>query len=269
MIIMKIAVAIVHGIGNQDKTYADKFINQLRQTYQKISGMDNLVFESVCWQEEIEPIENTLYEKTTDLGWSAIRKFLIGYAGDALCYQSAPNDSYGFYDQVHEAVDRGLIRLFDKVEIDTPLCIVSHSLGTIVASNFIWDCQNKSKRCFKASSQASDMINRLELLYTMGSPLAIWSMRFLNGGEPISIPDCSLWYNLYSKNDVISSPIKLINQQYECMPNLFDVKVNVGGVLCNWNPASHLFYWDSLNVIRHIANNLKKVNDYWRIRCLH
>jgi hypothetical protein len=255
---MKIGIAIVHGIGRQDKSYADNFIKLIQEQYKKSAGKADLVFESICWQEEIEPLEHTLFEKIKNLGWKLLRSFFVGYGGDALCYQPSEVKENGFYTKVHKSVDKGLQNLAKSLDANSPICIISHSLGTVVVSNFIWDIQHNSSY-YSASPEVQNLIKRLSLLYTMGSPLAIWSLRFPDGGEPIKLDESANWFNLYAHNDIISSPIKLINQQYNHMSNLYDFKFNVGGVLFGWNPLSHNSYWDSRHVIKHITNNLLKI----------
>jgi hypothetical protein len=255
-------VAIIHGIGRQDKSYANEFIKLIKKHYQKLSGNAELVFESICWQEQIEPLEEDLFSKVGHLGWAPLRSFFIGYVGDALCYQPSSNDSHGFYTTIHEAIDKGLVALAKKVDKDSPLCIISHSLGTIVTSNFIWDVQNGCNT-FNPSKEAISLVDRLELLYTMASPLAVWSMRFPDGGTPIQLKNVAYWYNLYTHNDIIASPIKLINQQYDCMSNLFDIKVSIGNWLIKWNPMSHNAYWDSNLVTKHIASNLHRIQKFY------
>lgn len=250
----QIAIAIIHGIGRQDKSYADTFISKIKQEYTKLNGSSNLVFKSICWQEEIEPIEQHLYSKIK-LNWKMLRSFFIGYGGDALCYQPLSNSGAGFYEIVHKSIDKGLAELSQQVNSDAPLCIISHSLGTVVSSNFIWDTLHGS-RYFEPSEASKSMINKLKILYTMASPLSVWSMRYPNGGEPINLAPDSKWYNLYSTNDIISSELKLINQQYNCMPNLEDIHIKVGGLITSWNPLSHNSYWDDKRVISHISNSL-------------
>ena len=259
---MNIAVAVVHGIGRQKKTYADEFIKSIEKTYSSKTGEDNLVFESICWQDAIEPLEIDLYEKVKTLGYSNIRDLLIGYAGDAICYQ--PSKPKGiFYDLVHRSIDFGLSSLALRAGPNAPLFIISHSLGTVVMSNFLWDVKHNQNSAL--SKETEEIIDRLEVFYTMGSPLSIWSLRFPSGGEPISIKRTSYWYNLYSRNDVISSPLKIINQHYSIMPNLFDVEMRVGGILTSWNPLSHNDYWTSKPVINHICTNLKRVNSFYKM----
>ncbi len=253
----KTAVAIVHGIGRQDKTYADEFVMAIDRAYKKLTGKSNLVFKSICWQEEIEPIEQELYEKLK-LKWMILRSFFIGYVGDALCYQPLSSSEAGFYDIVHKAIDRGISRLAEHVDVDSPLCIISHSLGTVVSSNFLWDIQ-KSNKPNLTSPATANLTKNLKLLYTMASPLAVWSMRYPEGGTPITLDASVKWFNLYSTNDIISSPIKIINQQYSSMSNLSDEHIKVGGLFTSWNPLSHNAYWNDRRVIDHIVSNLAKL----------
>jgi hypothetical protein len=258
----QLAVIILHGIGNQTSSYADMFIAKVQKEFQKVSGLsyDRLVFESVCWQDEMLPMEGVVYDNMKTLGWKRLRKLFVSYAGDALAYQPSPALENDLFRAVHKKLDDALVRLRSKVAKDTPLCVISHSLGTIVASNYLWDCQNlksPGRKFYKPTKEACEMVKNLELLYTMGSPLAVWSMRFKDGGSPIKVPSSGRWVNVFNKNDIISSPIKTINQHYKEMDNLEDLSINVGNLLTRWNPASHVAYWTDSRVINHIAENLK------------
>jgi hypothetical protein len=170
---MKILVVIIHGIGMQDKAYADSFIKKIEQKY----GKGNLIFEPICWQEDIQPLEDALYKKEEKLGWRKLRKFLIGYAGDAICYQQSIKERT-FYNIIHDKLDRAISKIHN-LEGKIPLVIISHSLGTIVASDFVWDCQHGING---VSKESIEMVDGLELFYTMGSPLAKWSLMFEDGG---------------------------------------------------------------------------------------
>ena len=109
----------------------------------------------------------------------------------------------------------------------------------------------------------------LTALYTMGSPLAVWSLRFEDFGVPITFPPAGLiepynapaeWVNLYDRDDVIAYPLKSLNAAYEHNVTE-DVAVNVGSVLTMWNPAAHVGYWTDGEVIRRISAGLARV---WR-----
>ena len=104
----------------------------------------------------------------------------------------------------------------------------------------------------------------------MGSPIALWSLRYSAFGKPVQIPDPRLkrhykqlpseWINFYDADDVIGFPLKTLNQAYGEVVTQ-DREVNVGSLLTSWNPASHLGYWKDKDVLDPIAKNLIEV---WR-----
>lgn len=260
---MNICIALVHGIGRQNDEYADRFIDRVKRLYTETCGQHNLVFEAVCWQDEIEYVEDDLLRKYYDmpwkgqkaLGWWDLREFFIRYAGDAICYQPIGDSSA--YNRIHAVMDQSFSKLYNASP-DSPLVVISHSLGSIVASNFIWDCQHG-----KNSLESRQMVDKMELLYTMGSPLSVWSLAYEDGGVPIDIPDFSKWYNLYSPYDILSYPLKPVNSRYGEMANLHDKRMLVGGLLGKFTPASHIAYWDSKSVIRHVVNKLCQIEDFF------
>jgi hypothetical protein len=105
--------------------------------------------------------------------------------------------------------------------------------------------------------------------YTMGSPLALWSLRWrmFDYGKPIAFPAPSLgkhypglegeWINFYDKDDVVGYPLKGLNAIYDERV-LEDREVNVGDWRSNWNPLSHNGYWESPKVYEPIASALVK-----------
>ena len=110
----------------------------------------------------------------------------------------------------------------------------------------------------------------LTLMYTMGSPIAIWSLRYEDFGVPIPVPSPKLadhhpglageWVNFYDPDDVIGYPLSTLNDAYGASVER-DVAVNVGGPLSSWNPLSHVAYWTDGDVTKPIAESLARV---WR-----
>lgn len=254
---MNICVVIIHGIGRQDKTYADDFIRLISEEYYRRTGLRNLVFSPICWQEKIEPLESALFKKVSHLGWREFRDILISFAGDAICYQRG--DDSTVYDSVNSLISDSL-DILSSSNPGSPLCLVSHSMGTIISSNFLWDVYHSN---FEASDGVRNMVNNLELFYTLGSPLSLWSVRYTDGGMPLVLPSIAKWYNIYSSNDIIGSPLKLINSRYSDLLNLFDVEIEAGSWLTKWTPLSHNEYWYDNRIINHLVSNLVTLNNYY------
>lgn len=259
---MKIAVAVIHGIGTQQETYADRFLSKLTKAVAKLNPKIELVTKPIWWQQYAEIPQTEIVKKTLGLGWSNLRNLFIRYGGDALGYQPTMDVDRGLYNRIHRAVNEGLQELYFQVDKSTPLVLVSHSLGTVIASNFIWDSQRPSsfgRLCFKPAVQSEQILRNLSLLYTMGSPIMVWGLRYTDGGAPIKVPDFCKWYNIYSPQDVISSPIKNINLQYKQMSNLEDISLPVGGFLTKFTPVAHVGYFEDKRVINHVSNSINRL----------
>ncbi|MBK8023289.1 MAG: hypothetical protein IPK19_18130 [Chloroflexi bacterium] len=276
----KIAVAIVHGIGSQDQTFADKMIAELRwRCGEQVSA--DLVMRGVHWAPILRDVETELIARTTAGGpqrQAFLRRFLIELMGDAFAYQPVRSDRT-VYDSIHALIAETLRLLSEEAGPYAPLCIVAHSLGTIIASNFIYDLQVESFRPMIGERTREEMGSpatpleageTLSLLYTLGSPLAIWSLRYANFGKPITMPAPHLnryfpdlkgeWVNFYDADDMVGFPIKTLNEYYGAMVTE-DRPVNVGRIIESWNPLSHLGYWTDDDILEPIAGSLCRVWD--------
>ena len=169
-----------------------------------------------------------------------------------------------------------LSRLATRAGPTAPLCVVSISLGTVIASNYYYDLQNDKPKKRLIPNEVRDQIGNnplekgetLALFYTLGSPIALWSLRYENFGTPIDVPSKNLethhkgvkgeWVNLYDEDDIIGYPLKSLNAEYRKRIKA-DITTNVGGILTSWNPASHLEYWTDSDVIQTVVKGLVKV----------
>ncbi|MEA3198676.1 MAG: hypothetical protein QOE90_104 [Thermoplasmata archaeon] len=287
----KIAVAILHGIGNTPPDFAEGMRGALTRRYVRGGGRaDDLAIEPVWWSPVLESREERLLDRVEagdGLRYRFLRQFLMESAGDAVAYQPTPTDRH-VYDGIHAVLAATLRKLADRAGPDAPLVIVAHSLGTVIASNYVYDVQTEQghvkharkdpERPLIAEPVRREMretpLERLETLshlVTMGSPIALWSLRYRSAdpakeyGVPITVPSPLLdprlaaagagWTNVYDRDDVIGSPLRPINEAYRRAVRE-DVAVDVGGPLTSWNPASHGHYWTDPRVNDLIARQL-------------
>jgi len=276
----KIAVAIIHGIGVPDPRFADGMIAELRERITAqllpwgVRADEAVVFEPVLWAPVLQGRENVLWEKVRASGsvdFVKLRRFMIDFAADALAYQPTPHDQ-GAYIGVHRIVAQVIKSLGEKAGPKAPLIIVSHSLGTVIASNYLYDLLSYPKKKLitapvrRAMGRAPiDKGDTFAALYTMGSPIALWSMRYDDFGVPISVPSTKLrsyypkikgeWVNFYDPSDVIGYPLRGLNKDYAAMVTA-DKAVNAGNLLTSWNPASHVEYWTDNDITKPLADSL-------------
>lgn len=275
----KIAVAIVHGVGNHNpndpnaEKNPEKIARAIKAAFKAVVGTDEpLVTEIVYWDWEsgLQPRENVMLEKMAGLHFTGLRRLFFDVLGDAVAYQPSENN-HDVYDAIQTVMADTLHRLAQQTARDAPLCVIAHSLGTIIASNYFYDLQQKpsahlSRKVRNAVGENVPLVrgDTLALLYTMGSPIAIWGLRFDNFGTPVTVPAPKLpifhrhmtgeWLNFYDKDDLIAYPLQNLNDDYANAVE--DVDVNVGNILTSWNPASHLGYWTNEAIINRITDGL-------------
>ncbi len=272
----KIAIAVIHGAGTPKENFADEIITHITKAFAKKLSMKNaereLVFEPVFWSSVFEPEQTELWKRlqeNSDLNYSRLRRFVIEFLADAIAYQPTALGNQN-YDKVHSLVATSINKLKEKAGAQAPLCVISQSLGSIIASNYFYDLQfkreNMGLETVKCTSNSPiEQCETLTLFYTMGSPMALWTLRYINFGSPITVPSPMIskfypaiqgeWLNFYDKDDVLAFPLKGINEAYEQAVTK-DVSVNAGGLLTSWNPLSHQNYDSDAEVITPIVDGL-------------
>lgn len=266
----KIAVAVIHGIGRQAPEFADSVTDAIQRICHESCGED-VVIKPVYWAPAMQQKEDALWERLIGGGplqFRKIRRLMIDYVADALAYQPTAYDRRA-YDDIHVVFAKTLRTLAEEAGPEAPLCIVSHSLGTVIASNYIYDLQKPDLISDPVRAEMTgtplEKGHTLNLLYTLGSPLALWSLRFREFGRPIHIPAPELldyypdlqsaWVNYYDKDDLIGFPLRDLNDAYSQAVTA-DLEVNVGNLLTEWNPLSHTAYLSDQDVIQPIAESL-------------
>lgn len=281
----RIAVAIIHGVGKEDPHFADGMAEELRGRFAAQVGRavadaaSALISRPVYWAPILQEAEAVLWKRMRqggELDFTTLRRFLVDFAADAIAYQPTPSDRK-IYDGIHQVFARTLKDLAAAAGPTAPLCVIAHSLGSVIASNYLYDLQVDPRRKIISRRVRAmmgdtplDRGETLTLFYTLGSPLAIWSLRYRDFGVPIAVPSQALgkhhpglrgeWVNYYDEDDVIGYPLKTLNAAYRKVVRA-DRQVNAGGILGSWNPASHLGYWTDNDVTKPIAAALART---WR-----
>ncbi len=116
--------------------------------------------------------------------WPTLRWAVSNFVGDIVAYQVTPN-SRVVYDAVHDRVDQGLRRLAEKAP-DAPLCVIAHSLGSVIASDHFYDLHKG--RVLEPAATPLERGETLTFLYTLGSPIALWMERYGDFSEPVQHP---------------------------------------------------------------------------------
>lgn len=267
----KIAVIIVHGLGIQKKDYAEAFIKKLKEAYAKVSGQsgEHLMIEAVHWADvfasrELELERNII--KPYKLRYRHLRRYVIHHLADAVAYQPVESEAQN-YEAVHMTVSESLHRLTKSAGPTAPLCVISHSMGTVIASNFFYDLQFSARghRLVVDPTSPLERGETLALFYSLGTTLPLWSLRYRDFDKPIQVPSERLnhyhrrldgeWVNFYDKDDILGYPLQGVDPAYRTVVRE-DVPVNVGPWWKSWNPLCHSGYFSSRMIQEYIARKL-------------
>lgn len=276
----KLGIAIIHGMGNQKQDFAEEMVTLIKEKFtKKIEHLvsdpsSNLIFQPIQWSSIFAEREANLFKNlvlANDLDYQGLRKFTIQYLGDVIAYQLVETSNQN-YERVHELIGKNLNTLSEKAGIDVPLCVISHSLGSVIASNYFYDLQYKQNKVSSIVNESSPLEkgNTLTLFYTLGTALPLWSLRYHNFNRPINIPSRDLqqfypglkgeWINFYDKDDVLGFPLREVDKTYHDAVTE-DRQVNSGGLFTSWNPFCHTGYFNDRDVIDQIVDGLVRT---WR-----
>ena len=255
------AIIFIHGIGEQQPGYSaksgKKIDNRLRKFLrQEVSQplRPPVIYKEVWWANHTSKEQRKLLNKvnrTHDLDWTLAREFMVAFVGDAIAYQKTRSG-----DLVYKAIHQSLQTVIDSVTNEFPedhieFTFVAHSLGSVIASNYLYDRRNH----FTATN-----------FFTLGSPIAIWILRhgdIANANQPIQVTRPNgVWINILDDDDVIGYPLRDVNKHYRQAVDM-DYVTEIGGLL-QWTPLSHVDYWTDGNVVKPIAYKL--MLDFLRIQ---
>ena len=279
----KIAIAIIHGAGSQGPDFAQGIIAKLTAAFARHlpeadkSVPDKLAFVPIYWAGILARKQRILWnivEDDAQLDFKIIRKFFMDFGGDAIAYQPGATRRQ-VYNQIHQTVTTALSQLAVQAGPKAPLCIIGHSIGTIIIHNYFFDMAQAitTDTLHPTANTPLEKGETLAMFFMMGSPLAIWSLRY-NDYQPIPFPGRQVpdfypnlnpkWINYYDKDDILAYPIRSLSKGHQDLAAkgiLQDIQVDAGNILTSWNPMSHTGYWQDNNVIEPIAQHLFEV---WR-----
>lgn len=277
---MKLAAVMIHGIGGSTESWAEepirrlseKILAQLKAILKSKAPADIsevLVIKSVYWKTVLQKPQNELQAMLARyFGWviqslnfweslfKAIFKLLYKYQnmivtlfiGDIVGYM-AKEGKLGVEAKIDAAIEALAVETPGK---DMPLTFISHSLGTVIASNYIYD---------RMDAHRKNGVNRMDErfifsnMFTAGSPIALFSMKF-NGPESFNLPihvenPNGRWVNFLDKDDPIAMPLRLLNPSYDTAVSS-DYQVNTGWF---WGTA-HTEYFSRSNTLDLIVRKL-------------
>ncbi|MGH7539081.1 MAG: hypothetical protein ACREMF_10615 [Gemmatimonadales bacterium] len=262
-----VALCVVHGIGMQRKDWADEFVATVRRVVARRHPEIDVYPLVVWWAPVTQRYEDKLIARhRSGLSWNRLRRLVIGFGGDVVAYQSPSERDAPLsrtYRAVHARIDRRLRALRGLLEqtaavgpgVPVPLVVVTHSLGSVIFSDFTYDLQEREG----PGGFAHHYGLTLRALYTAGSPLALYAMRYprLSFDRPITL-DGGTWINVLYKADVIAYPLRSASPAYAAVTEDWTLSARWWPPLVYVTPFAHLAYWNDRRVIRRVAETVSR-----------
>ena len=256
---MKLAVVLVHGIGNYRKNWANKIIpaieKRLRSKLRNILSKeapnnieDVVVISHAYWEGVFRDRERSLrqkfdgfpkpvkaggpwWDKMSKRVWRIFKRFqskvITDFIGDIIGYLHKDSQR-AVYHKISDTLKACSSRI-GQTEGKIPLTFVAHSLGTVITSDYIYEQNNPQSDTSGPKIMKEHFI--LQNLFTVGSPLSLFSLRF--GGPEMFIKPVSVetsegrWINVFDEDDPVGMPLKVLNDAYDKVVHK-DVLVNSG-----------------------------------------
>jgi hypothetical protein len=161
-------------------------------------------------------------------------------------------------------------------DVDAPLVVVAHSLGSVIASDYAWDAQHPET----GRARGANPFERMETLaglVTFGSTLPLFTLalpRVVAIAPPRASPGLTeavrrvaRWDNYYDPDDVLGWPLKTIAPGGPLAPGEHayadavdaDHPIEVGGPLTGWSPLAHTAYWSDRDFLDPVAARIALV----------
>lgn len=256
---MKLAVVLVHGIGDNRKDWADKIIpaiqKKLKSKLKSILGKeapgkidDVAVITRTYWEGIFKDREAKLREKLDGFPkpvkaggpwWDKLLRYfwllwkhfqdeiVANYIGDIIGYLHKDSQK-AVYSKIADTL-KGCSSRIGSTNEKIPLTFIAHSLGTVMTSDYIYEQNNPISDTSGPKVMKDHFV--LNNLFTVGSPISLFSLRF--GGpemftSPVSVESTvGRWVNIFDEDDPVGMPLKVLNDAYDKVVHK-DVLVNSG-----------------------------------------
>lgn len=246
----KTGILILHGIGEQKKDYSMKLQQGIEEKL--YNSNTAIVFQEVLYTDIFDEVRKRS-EKLLDSSYKwqlltrYIRHLFIYFLGDAASYK----DKKG-YVAVHQHLSDEIEALKQKLDANSPIIIVAHSLGAIIISDYVYDEQQG------IGIQKTALANDLQAFVTFGCNIPLFETGHKKTVSIKQPNNAFKWLNFFSPFDPLGYRMEGYYDEEQINTNIppkfiTDIEVFPGGLLASWNFFSHISYWQCKEIHTAIA----------------
>ncbi len=285
---MKHIIFLIHGIG--DGTPGDDyqvFEEHLKKAYcdqHKCADSDwakKFAIKPIIWDAATCDPETAIYSRS----FGAVRpndRSLVAETNPFLAALNLPNtrawryfmtffvgDAIAYVDEFDNGIRRKVWeQMATELKLDgasqPPFSIVGHSLGSVIAYDFVYALNSSPGKIFDLSPDpskniklaASKIISLQQAftnLITFGSPIALfwmrrrdlWERNFVNLSNPVQQ---GKWLNFWDDDDIVAYPLR----NFFADGHVEDIRVETGMMM----PWAHTGYWKNRALAQRMAEVL-------------
>jgi hypothetical protein len=281
----RLAILIIHGIGVTKKNFQKPMVDALHKLLTE-DERKHLVIEPCLWDPVTAGTQEYIYHKLVPkfrVCYKDLHHFTIDALGDPVSYLSSfekEKNEPSFYQGIHDCVFESLRNLEKRLgedAKDTPLMILAHSLGSVIITNYRWDCEAghyQPKTSIEPRTPMEKMEN-LTSFITYGSNIPLFiSVDPTKGEDVVSIqfpPNESVeknkaranWDNIFSPSDILGWQLSNIwTKDHGPKKPINDIMMSVGPVWKFWRrytPLTHLDYMTDRRVLKLIVKRIREL----------
>lgn len=273
-----IVILAAPGMGAVDEGFADPLFAALREGLG--DDWSRLHCDTILCQGHLQTNIERVFEgmQKRDMDFLRARKFMLYGMAESAAQMGDIHQRGGNYEKTQQAIYATLERAAEAASDNAPLVLLSHSVGCVNLSNYLWDAQKTGinhgiwrdggpRGVHKGS--ARDLFLRIKTLshwYTLGAGNPLWCAGMARDQIQAVTSDTRgysfHWKNFYHPDDLFGWPLKPLSPSYnQAVYRDYETSPLCDWKASHWGPqlVSHGGYWNDQLVHRQLLADLRKL----------
>ncbi|AMX03393.1 hypothetical protein [Microbulbifer thermotolerans] len=271
-----IVILAVPGMGVADEEFAEPLFAALREGLG--DDWSRLHCDTVLCQVHLQTNIERTFEgmQKRDMDFLRARKFMLYGMAESAAQLGDIHQRGGNYEKAQQTIYNTLERAAKAASDSAPVVLLTHSVGCVTLSNYLWDAQKTSlghgiwrdggpRGVHKGS--ARDLFLRLKTLshwYTLGATNPLWCAG-MPRDQIQAVTSATRgynfrWKNFYHPDDLFGWPLKPLSPSYnQAVYRDYEICPLSDWSASHWGPqlVSHNGYWRSEMVYQQLLEDLR------------
>lgn len=274
-----IVILAAPGMGAVDESFADPLFAALREGLGD-DDWSRLHCDTILCQGHLQTNIERVFEgmQKRDMDFLRARKFMLYGMAESAAQMNELQQRGGNYEKTQQAIYTTLEKAAAAAGDTAPVVLLSHSVGCVNLSNYLWDAQRPSINhgiwrdggpAGVHKGSARDLFLRLKTLshwYTLGASNPLWCAGMPRDQIQAVTSDTRgynfRWKNFYHPDDLFGWPLKPLSPSYnQAVYRDYETCPLADWSASHWGPqlVSHDGYWREERVQRQLLQDLREL----------